>query len=538
MTNTAISDPHADSAAGREGHENTAEPPALKEDLSGKASLNAIAAALEYAARVVVGFLIKPLLLFGLGDYGFGAWNILGQLIGYLAPAGGRAGHALRWSVAQQQASTEYLEKRKMVGSALAVWLMFLPILLGLGLIIVWGAPLWLRAADELVWPIRIAALILLVDMIAVNLVEIPRSVLEGENLGYKRMGFSALLVGAGGGLTLLALHLQMGIAGVAAATLATTCLTGVFFFSVVRSYVTWFGFAKPTWQSVRKFFGLSGWFVAWFLVAKLMRASDVVVLGLAASVELVSSYTLTKFVPETVVSLVAIIVFGVTPGLGGIFGKGDLQRAARVRGELMALTWLVATLVGATTVLWNRSFLQLWVGSEYDTGAAVTALIVVMMTQFVILRTDGNIIDLTLDLKQKVIMGFISTIISLVGAAILVGYFHQGMLGLCLGMIGGRLVLSVCYPLIVGKKLNISFRSQSVAAIRPLLVSVSLIAGAAWLSQYWRVTSWPMLVVVVGITVVVTPLPVFLAGLPGAARQRMIERLRKVLSSARRRKT
>ena len=263
MTDTATSDPAADSVEKRAGHETKAEPATLPENLSGKASLNAIAAALEYAARVVVGFLIKPLLLFGLGEYGFGAWNILGQLIGYLAPAGGRTGHALRWSVAQQQASTDYDVKRRMIGSALAVWLMFLPILLGMGLIIVWGAPLWLRAADDLVWPIRVAALILLVDMIAVNLVEIPRSVLEGENLGYKRMGFSALLVGVGGGLTLLALHWQMGIAGVAAATLVTTCLTGLFFLSVVRSYVNWFGLGKPSWQSVRKFFGLSGWFVS-----------------------------------------------------------------------------------------------------------------------------------------------------------------------------------------------------------------------------------------------------------------------------------
>ena len=506
-----------------------------KEDLSGKASLNALASALEYGARVIVSFLIKPLLLVGLGSFGFGAWNILGQMIGYMSPAGGRVGHALRWSVAQKQNSTDFKEKRQLVGNAIAVWLMFFPILLAIGMIIVWGAPIWLRAPGDLVWPIRIAAFILLIDMIAVNLVEIPRSVLDGENLGYKRMGFTAVLMGIGGGLTFLALHFQMGIAGVATATLLTTCLTGVFFLSVVRSYVRWFGAAKPSWQSIRKFFGLSSWFVAWFFVSQLMRSSDVVVLGLADSVELVSFYSLTKFVPETMVNLVAIVVFGVTPGLGGIFGKGDLKRAARIRSELLALTWLVATLVGTTTVLWNQSFLQLWVGSDYGADAATTAVIVVMMTQFVILRTDGNVIDVTLDLKLKVIIGLISAIVSLLSAAILVGSFHLGIVGLCIGMISGRLILSVCYPLIVGKKLNIPAKKQLVAAIRPMLVSVLFMVAAVWLCQFWQATSWGMLIMTVGATVIVLPLPMLLAGLPSNIRQQMIARIGTVLGRFRR---
>ena len=102
--------------------------------------------------------------------------------------------------------------------------------------------------------------------------------------------------------------------------------------------------------------------------------------------------------------------------------------------------------------------------------------------------------------------------------------------------MIGGRLVLSVCYPLIVGQKLNIPAKNQFVAAIRPLLVSALLFAGAAWLTQYWQASSWPMLVLAVGATVIVTPLPVFWAGLPREVRRRMVKRIQEMLNSVRRR--
>jgi hypothetical protein len=221
-------------------------------------------------------------------------------------------------------------EKRRHVGSAVAVWFLFLPILILFGGLLGWFAPSWLKASVEFSASIRLAAGLLIADLILTILVEMPRSVLEGENLGYKRMGLSTTLVFAGGGLTALALYFKTGLVGVAAATLAATLLTGVLFLQVTRACVPWFGIARPSSENVRRFFGLSGWFLVWNMVMKLMRASDVVVLGTLGSVVSVTSYSLTKYTPEALVSLVAIVVNGVTPGLGGIIGSGNLQKAAR----------------------------------------------------------------------------------------------------------------------------------------------------------------------------------------------------------------
>ena len=100
------------------------------EGLTRKAYLNAIASALDYGARLVVGFVINPLLVTGLGSYGYGVWQVLGSLVGYLSPVGGRSTQALKWTIANQQASTDYEEKRRYVGSAVAVWLFFLPLVI------------------------------------------------------------------------------------------------------------------------------------------------------------------------------------------------------------------------------------------------------------------------------------------------------------------------------------------------------------------------------------------------------------------------
>ena len=69
--------------------------------LTQKAYLNALASVLEYGARLAVGFIINPLLVAGLGDVLYGAWQVLGRLIGYISPASGRPAQALKWTVAK-----------------------------------------------------------------------------------------------------------------------------------------------------------------------------------------------------------------------------------------------------------------------------------------------------------------------------------------------------------------------------------------------------------------------------------------------------
>ena len=92
--------------------------------LARKASLNSLAGALDYGVRLSVSFVVKPLLVAGLGPWGFGAWEVISRLTGYVGPATGRAGHALRSTIAKQQHSDDDDAKRNAVGSALAVSLL------------------------------------------------------------------------------------------------------------------------------------------------------------------------------------------------------------------------------------------------------------------------------------------------------------------------------------------------------------------------------------------------------------------------------
>ncbi|HLO18180.1 MAG TPA: oligosaccharide flippase family protein [Anaerolineales bacterium] len=510
----------------------------LDKGLTKKAYLNALTVILDYAASLLVGFFLTPLMVVGLGDYFYGLWQILNRLIGYISPASGRPGYALKWTLANQQASTDYAQKRRYVGSTLVIWLLFLPFLIVLGGIISWFVPNWVHVSGEAIWIVRLVAALLVTNLVVDTLSSVPQVTLQGENLGYKRMGMSVVLILSGGGFTWLALYLRTGIIGVAVSVVMTTVVTGLFFLWVVRSYTPWFGVSRPQPADTYQMLGLSWWFLAWNFVTSLLLASDVVVLGLLNSVESVTNYSLTKYVPETMIGAIVIVVFGITPGLGSIIGTGDYKKASRLRGEIMTVIWLVVTTLGTTILLWNKTFLGLWVGVDRYSGSIPNLLIVIGAMQLAYIRSDGNIIDLTLRLKSKVLLGLLSVAISIVFASVAVGYFKLGIVGLCLGIMAGRLIISLGYPALIGRFLGISLSSQLTGIIRPAIIMTLLFGGAVLLDSYLPsltyagLMGWLLFALFAGLTALLIFLISFYSGLRTSQRKDIMRRLRTVITA------
>jgi len=505
--------------------------------LTKKASFNALASLLEYGTSLLVGFFLTPFMVAGLGDYSFGLWQVLNRLVGYLTPATGRPTYALKWTLVNQQASDDHDRKRRYIGSTLVVWLIFLPILLLSGGIVAWLVPSWVHASAEFIWPVRIVAMVLVANMVIDPLASTPQAVLQGQNLGYKRMGISAGLVCLGGMLTWLAIHFHTGIIGVAVAVVLQTILTGMFFLTVVRNYVPWFGVAKPFTEDLREMLGRSWWFLAWNLVTSLLLASDVVVLGLFDSIVSVTNYSLTKYVPEMMISIIANVIFAIMPGLGSIVGVGDFKRAVRLRGEIMSLIWLIVTAMGTSILLWNRSFIGLWVGANRYSGSFPHLLIVVGVIQLVFIRSDANIIDLTLRLSQKVLLGLLSVTISVVLASVLVGYLNMGIVGLCLGIVSGRLILSVGYPYLISHFLEIPPLKQFQGMVRPVLITILLFGAAIMVDNLIPTIAWPGaqswigFFVSAGLSAFVILIFSFYAGLSADQRSSILRRVRTMYS-------
>ena len=491
--------------------------------LTHKAYLNGCASLLDAVVKGGVLAVVTPLLVNGLGSSLFGVWQVLGRLFVYMQAADGRPTQALKWVIANRHLVDDDEVKRRHVSSAMCVWLLFLPVLIAISALLVWISPYITKVPSEMYFTVRITCGLLAFNFLLIQLISLPESILRGMNLGYKRMGWQAGLNIVGGALTVGALYLGSGVIGLAASQVILATFTGVLFLMLVKKYVPWFGFARPVLSEVRSFLKLSIWWFIWTAVSKFLMASDILILGIVASTSDVAIFTLTSFAGTTLLSLVTIVLGAVTPGLGGVIGQKQYERAAELRNEMLKVSWLILAAAGSTILLWNRSFIYLWVGPQYYAGFWANTLAVLMIVQLIFIRNDSYVIDLTLQLRQKVLMAVVAAIVSVGLAALLIP--HLGIAGLCLGMIVGRLALTITYPSIINKQFMRSTGVQRTAAIRPAVVMILMFVVSAYLGRILLAENWVLWAVGSGLSFALA-LGVALGGLDSESRNSIVKRL------------
>ncbi len=504
-----------------------------KTSLTQKASLTVVAYGLEYGAKMIVGLAVTPILVSRLGQALYGVYEMLGRLTSYLEPLSGRPPAALRLVVASRQKSADRDAGRRAVGGALVVWLLFLPLAVGAGAVLTWVAPALTGTAPPLAGAVRLACAALVGGVLLGGLLTVPESVLFGANLGYKRMELQAGLSVAGGVLTGAAALAGLGLVGVGTAQLVVAGLTGAGYWWIARGAVAWFGAVRPTRADIRALFAMSGWLSVGDLIAKLLLASDLVVLGVMLSPSVVATYVLTSYAARTAVNLHSAAVTAAMPGLGGLFGRGQFAWASLVRREIFALTWLFVTGVGATILLWNPSFVALWVGREQWAGSLVDLLIVVTAVQTAYIRTDSNIIDAALHPWGRVRMGAVAAAVTLVAMIALTSWL--GLPGLCLGILAGRAVQSVSYPRLVRASLGAGAAPAAPwPAVRPLITTVLLFAAAAALGARVQAPGWVVWAGGTVLTLCLVTAIAFAVGLAPDARHSVLHRVRAIADRSR----
>jgi O-antigen/teichoic acid export membrane protein len=449
-----------------------------------------------------------------------------------MSAADGRPTEALRLVIATKQAAIDHLEHRRAVGSALVVWLLFSPLLVGFGSVLVWLSPLVTKVPPQLHTTVRLASAGLLLSLLIGGLSSVPESVLRGMNLGYKRMGFQAGLNVIGGVLTAGAVYAGLGLVGVAGAQVALMAVTGVCFWILVKHYVASFGVARPTARDVRSLLGMSAWIAVGEIVAKLAMASDVIILGMVVSPALVTTYVLTGYAGRIALGLHVFTTGAAMPGLGGVIGRGEHDWAARLRREIMNLTWLFVTAVGATILLWNRSFLALWVGPVNYAGFWTNLLIVIATVQTALVRTDAYVLDATLQPRLRVWVAAVAAVV-IVGASLALTP-ALGMVGVCLGVLAGRLVQSIAYPLLVDRCLHRPARLAVRSIIRPLMVMLLLFGATAVVGDHVLTHHWLAWAAGVVASLALIMVVAFATGLSAEAREAILGRVRTMLATAR----
>src|SRR5690554_1619033 len=161
--------------------------PKSKTSLVRRAGLNAFTSYINFIVNAGLVFFISPFLVTYLGSSTFGIWKSIQQILGFASIADGRASQALKWVIANKKDVDNDREKQEIIGSAIRIWLYFLPVLLISVGVLVFLLPNLINGLQfHEVNIVRVAGMILGMNIILTPLLGIPDAVLVGINEAHK----------------------------------------------------------------------------------------------------------------------------------------------------------------------------------------------------------------------------------------------------------------------------------------------------------------------------------------------------------------
>jgi O-antigen/teichoic acid export membrane protein len=343
--------------------------------LTWRATLALLSNILTQVAGLLSQLIVTPILLTLLGVDLYGAWVVLQNSLAYVLIVNLRVGATLRFRLGTHQHEDDLVYKRTQVGGALVAWLVTVPLLILLGVPLIWWAPEITGVPATLGSSVRLTMGMLVLWMVLGRLVGIPVDILAALSLEYRAMGLRATLVLTTSFGMVLAAYWGWGLPGMAMIVMVAGLVEAGVRFVILRRNVPWLGVIFPNRAEVMTFLSFSFWLLFSNLGHALLISSQYVLVGLLFNPALVTIYSITGAASRVLFSPSLQIFDASGPGVLQIVGEKDFVRLERVRHELHLMTLGFMVFVGATTLLLNESFIGLWVGQRFFGGVGLTLL-------------------------------------------------------------------------------------------------------------------------------------------------------------------
>lgn len=408
---------------------------------------------LNFLVVAVVGFIVNPLLLSALGPLMFGVWKSLQRYLDFATVADGRAAQALKWIVASRTTLTD-AERRRDVGAAIIVWTRWLPIATVVAAALAFAMPFLIRGIPDDVRTIAYTtAALLAANTVLAGLLAVPDSVLVGVNQGYKSMLVTTAAFVVSNAAMIAVAFTGGPLWSLAVIVIVTAIVNAGFTLLVARRAIPWWGVSRPTAADLRRVHGFSAWTIGWVLVDKLFLTCELIVISVMVGAVAVTQYTFTTFVMQFVLSIALVTASGFTPMLGSQLGASKMTEAAELARSVRHLVIGVAVLGSSAILAFNGTFVALWVGSDQFLGTTLNALFIVAGLQLILIRVDGQILDVTMRIAPKVLVGLVSSAGGIVVGCVAFAISHDIAIAL-VAIIVMRLISNVAYPIFVGRSI------------------------------------------------------------------------------------
>lgn len=489
--------------------------------------LNTLTGWIDKVVSIIVNFIIRPILISGLGISIFGVWEMLNRMTELVASTDLRAATTVKWflSINREKETPEVLNRSISAGFFASVCT--LPLYVVLGCVIVYFAPYVTKVDASWFFVVRFSASFLLLSFIITQVFFIYEQILQGMNIAYKRIGVRSVITIIGGLVTYLVLKKDYGLLGLVGVNLLVVIATGVTYWLVVRANLRWVRIHTVSWKEVLSFVKISIDFLIDKLLSIMHRSVDILFLGYLLSSAVVTSYTVSSYVMASLIGFMSMIVSSIITGITPLVKENNVSKLLFFRSYIYLLLILIYAMASILILIFNDSFISLWTQKKLFLGQFNNLLIVIFLFLRIITDVDKSFLCMYLKIKTANVNATISLVVMLV--AVFVFIRLMGVTGMLAGLILSQVCLLSLNAVSLKNIMRTNLKTLVNVPFRLIMVVLVLLIMSYMIGGYIIVDSWMQLFVYFVLVLCIVASFIYWIGLDRKMRLLIFEQIKKM---------
>jgi len=407
----------------------------------------------------IIGLLVTPIVLTYLDKTEYGIWIIIGSFLGYMGLMDFGITGATSAVVAKNNTKEQELEINKIINNAFFLQCIIGAVILVVGFIFSFYFPDVFNLenySEEDAW-------IVFVFAIVGYAISFPPKSLKGLIRARQHISLAVwiefVLFIMTTALNLTLLELGFGLMSLPLGTIAIRLLSyPVFIYYARKVYPSLsFKLSLVTKDDIKSLFSVSVWWFVSILAAIVIYSTDTIIIGMFLSASLVTVYALTFRLHEVVREWIYSITFTLMPGIGQLFGEGNIEKIKSVYIKSQTVILSLAAYFALLIYLYNGDFVSLWVGEEYYVGDNLSLIFALMLFITVVFHSSSVVLSADLKLKNITYVRITEATLNIILSIILIKEYE--LLGIAFAtLISGLITSFWIVPLMTIKRLGFSF--------------------------------------------------------------------------------
>jgi O-antigen/teichoic acid export membrane protein len=488
-----------------------------------------------FAFAVAVNFFLSPFIVHRLGSTSYGIWTLLASVVGYMGLLDLGVQSALTRYVARYHATSDDADANRTVSAGLAIFTMFGVVAIALSVVFALALVDHLHIPGHLV-PVARQVMIISGLAVAVSLVS---GVFGGVVSAMQRFDLAAgMEIGIGAAraiAVIVAFRMGGGIVSLALVQLGASIARGVVSFVLARHLYPELRPSLWNWSTaeVRMIFSFGAFASVLHISNMVVTSADSLIISAFMPVSAVAFFAIAASLIAYASAIISSLSRTIAPQVGAM--QARLEDAA-IR-EIVLRTGRVATLlilpVGITFVLRGKTFLRLWMGTEYaGRSGEVLQPLAVALVMFAAPHIAGSaLIGLDRHRELASVLAVEATVN--VGLSILwIG--SLGLVGMALATAVPRITVGLfAIPWLLRRHLAVSPRRTITEFwVRPLIAGIPFAIATLLVQRWWlaagMVSFFAQILAILPLMLV----GVWLAGLTGPERVACAQALSRTLGT------